>query len=340
MKKLFTSALVLALSLAAALAASAQTTQTIRRVSLTATGTNIYATFALAQSAAANNDIIQMEPGTYAFDIILTKPLVVVGPGYFLDLYTGAAALQANTTPATVANIVFDPGSSGTSVSGLTAGNLYVGTDNVTVQRCTITSQLRLNYNSQVGPVAVNNVNIRQNYLGTLDQYTSGFATTNILVTNNIITNTINLQYNTSGEFRNNVQPYTPSYSASLNNFNVVNNYFGYLYATPAFSNCTVTYNAFRFASAPTAGNNQNNVVQTNVFPYAPGATQYDAWFQLKAGTNSLRGAGENGVDIGAFAGNAPYRLGGLPAIPSIYQLSNSVSGNTLNVNLSTRSNN
>ena len=339
MKKLFTSALVLALGLAATLAASAQTTQTIRRVSLTATGTNIYATFALAQSAAANNDIIQMEPGTYGFDITLTKPLVVVGPGYFLDQYTGAAALQANTTPATVNNVFFNPGSSGSSLSGITASIVYVGTNDVTVQRCNVMSQLSLNYNNQVGSVAVNNVNIRQNYLNALQQFTSGFAATNILVTNNIIQGNISLQSNTSGEFRNNVQ-ITNNTFPTLNNFNVVNNYFGYQFSMPTLTNCTVTYNAFRFASAPTAGNNQNNVVQTNVFPYAPGATQYDAWFQLKAGTNSLRGAGENGVDIGAFAGNAPYRLGGLPAIPSIYQLSNSVSGNTLNVNLSTRSNN
>ena len=335
MKKLFTSALVLALSLVTVLAASAQT---IRRVSLTATGTNIYATFALAQAAAANNDIIQLEPGSHA-DITLTKPLVVVGPGYFLDRYTGAAALQANTTPATMNNVFFNPGSSGSSISGLSPGTLYVGVNDVTVQRCNISS-LNLNYNSAVGGVSVNNVNIRQNYIFSLTQYTSGVAATNLLVSNNIITGTVSLIYNTSGEFRHNVLPYTPSYSASLNNFNVVNNYFGYLYANPTFTNCTVTYNAFRFASAPTAGNNQNNVVETNVFALAPGTVQYDAWSLLKAGTNSLRGAGENGLDIGAFAGNAPYRLGGLPAIPAIYQLSNSVNGNTLNVNLSTRSNN
>ena len=335
MKKLSTSALVLALCLAAAFAASAQT---IRRVSLTATGTNIYNTFALAQAAAANNDIIQMEPGAHA-DITLTKPLVVVGTGYFLDRYTGAAAMQANTTPASVNNVFFNPGSSGASISGLTASIVYVGANDVSVQRCNVTNQLTLNYNNIVGNVAVNNVNIRQNYINSLQQFSSGVAATNILVSNNIIVATLNLVSNTSGEFRNNVLPYNTSFPGALNNFNVVNNYFGYFFATPTFTNCTVTFNAFRFASAPTTNNNQNNVVETNVFALAPGA-QHDAWFLLRAGTNALRGAGENGADIGVFAGNVPYRLGGLPAIPAIYQLSNSVNGNTLNVNLSTRSNN
>ena len=78
MKKLATSLFVLLLTAAATLSASAQT---IRRVSATATGTNIYATFALAQTAATAGDIIQLEPGTYNFDITLSKNLTVVGPG-------------------------------------------------------------------------------------------------------------------------------------------------------------------------------------------------------------------------------------------------------------------
>lgn len=335
MKKLATFVFVLLLTAVATLSASAQT---IRRVSATTTGTNIYATFALAQTAATAGDIIQMEPGTYSFDITLSKNLTVVGPGYFLGGNQNPG-LQANAQAATVNTIFFNAGSTGASVSGITAASAYVGTNGVTLQRCNITN-IYLNYDNSLGYVAVNNVNIRQNYCGFVRQYSGGYAATNLLITNNLFYYDINLGSLASGEFRQNVLTDCCSYNATLSNFNVVNNYFGYQYAAPTFTNCTVTYNAFRFASYPTAGNNINNVLPANVFVLAPGTTQFDAWFQLKTGTNVMRGTGENGVDMGAFAGNSPYKLGGLPAIPAIYQLSNSVNGNTLNVNMSTRSNN
>lgn len=337
MKKLATSVFVLLLTAAVAFSASAQT---IRRVSATTTGTNIYTTFALAQTAATAGDIVQMEPGTYAFDITLSKNLTVVGPGYFLG-GSQNSGLQANAQAATVNNIFFNAGSTGASVSGVSvASNVFIGTNGVTLQRCNVASYIYLNYDNQTGYVSVNNINIRQNYCGFIRQYSGSYSATNLLITNNIFVYDINLGTLASGEFRQNVMTDCCSYTATLNNFNVVNNYFGYQYAAPNFTNCTVNYNAFRFASYPTAGNNINNVLPANVFTLAPGTTQFDAWFQLKTGTNVLRGTGENGLDIGAFAGNAPYKLGGLPAIPAIYQLSNSVNGNTLNVNMSTRSNN
>jgi len=330
MKKLATSVFVLLLTAAVALSASAQT---IRRVSATTTGTNIYATFALAQTAATAGDIVQIEPGNYNFDINLTKNLTVVGPGYFLGSGQNNG-LQANSQAATVSNIYFATGSSGASVAGITASGAYLGADNVTLQRCYITSNVYLNYGS--GTTNVNNVNIRQNFLNSLQQYSGGPTATNILVTGNIFTGNVSLGANVNGEMRQNTFGFSYG-TPMLNNFNVINNYFGQYYA-PTFTNCTVRYNAFYNASVATTDNNQNNVQPSNVFANA--SPTFDAHYQLKTGTNVLRGTGENGLDIGAFAGNSPYKLGGLPAIPAIYQLSNSVNGNTLNVNMSTRSNN
>jgi len=330
MKNLSTSLFFVLLALATTISASAQT---IRRVSASVTGTNIYADFATAQTAAAAGDIIQIEPGAYGFNIDLNKSVTVVGPGYFL----GSALnpnLQANSQSATVNTIIYNTGSSGASVAGITASVVYFGANNVTLQRCYITNVVYLNYTNTL----ITNINIRQNYIASL-QHNQSAGATNLLMTNNIFVNYVTLNTNDGGEFRGNVMMDQSNYSPTLFNCNVVNNYFGYQYSAPAFTNCTVTYNAFLFAY-PTAGNNQNNVAKTAVFTLAPGTTPFDAWFQLKTGTNVLRTTGENGVDIGAFAGNSPYKLGGLPTIPAIYQLSNSVSGNTLNVNLSTRSNN
>ena len=76
------------------------------------------------------------------------------------------------------------------------------------------------------------------------------------------------------------------------------------------------------------------------MFNLSPGATAFDAWYLLKTGTNPARGTGQGGTDVGAFGGNAPYKLGGLPNIPAIYQQTQTITGNSLNGTLSTRSNN
>ena len=87
MKNLSASLLFVLLALAGQLSA-----QTIRRVNNTGiTGTNIYVDLTAAQTAAANGDIIQVEPSTTQYPAFsCTKQLTIVGPGYFLgELYGG-----------------------------------------------------------------------------------------------------------------------------------------------------------------------------------------------------------------------------------------------------------
>ena len=165
-------------------------------------------------------------------------------------------------------------------------------------------------------------------------------TSTNSLITNNIIINgnvSIAGAANT-GEFSNNS---VVNSNVSLNNFNVRNNYFNNTLTTTANTNWS--YNLFTTTTPPTLGtasNNTANVPLSSVFLLSPGA-QYDGWYKLRTSSPAL-GAGQGGVDVGA-TGSATgygYRFGGVPAIPAIYQLGQSVSGNTLNVTLSTRSNN
>ncbi|KAA9332089.1 hypothetical protein F0P96_11415 [Hymenobacter busanensis] len=325
MKKLYASLLTGLLLAAATLAAQAQT---IRRVNNSGiTGTNIYATVQLAHDAAVTGDIIQVEPSSTSYGTLsCSKNVTIVGPGYFLGSSQNPG-LQANPTSATLGSVYFTTGSAGASISGLTLSDVYIGTSNITVQRNYTTSWLYVGY----ATTGQSNLNIRQNYLYGMSYY--NYTANNVLVTNNIIYgNSVNLQ-GCSGEFTNNVGLGT----VSLDNFNVRNNYFANTF-TP--SNNIYSYNISAQAGFSTANNNQNNVPQASVFALAPGSTQFDAWYQLKAGTNPARGTGQGGTDIGAFGGNTPYKLSGLPAIPSIYQFNQTLSGNTLNVNLSTRSNN
>jgi hypothetical protein len=66
-----------------------------------------------------------------------------------------------------------------------------------------------------------------------------------------------------------------------------------------------------------------------------------DSQYQLKAGSPAI-GAGLSGEDCGMFGGNTPYRLSGLPNIPSVYFLGapTTSNGNTLPVTISVKTNN
>lgn len=322
MKKLYASLLTGLLLAAATLATEAQT---IRRVNNSGiTGTNIYSTVQLAHDAAVAGDIIQVEPSSDNYgNLNITKNVTVVGPGYFLGQNTG---LQANPLPASISNLYFSSGSSGASVAGLTMSQAYIGASNVSLQRCNLSSWIYLGY-----AVGTSNINIRQNYAPGLQHW--GNATNNVLVTNNIFVSSSSLAATVSGEMVNNVF----LSAVNVDNFNVRNNYFASSFQP---NNNLYSYNISAQSSFSTANNNQNNVPLASVFALSPGSTQFDAWYQLKSGTNPARGTGQNGADIGAFGGNTPYKLSGIPAIPSIYQFNQTLNGNTLNVNLSTRSNN
>jgi hypothetical protein len=92
------------------------------------------------------------------------------------------------------------------------------------------------------------------------------------------------------------------------------------------------------------ANGNKQNVTMTSVFE---GTGSSDGAFRLKSGSPAI-GAGygstsANPVDCGIFGGNTPYKLSGLPAIPSIYFYTNQPVGSNsdpINVQVKVRSNN
>lgn len=333
MKNFSTSLLFVLLVLASQVASA----QTIRRVNNNGiTGTNIYADLQSAHNAAANGDLIQVEPSTVNYGSLnCSKQLTIVGPGYFLT-ENQPPVLQANPVSALIGDISFNPGSAGTSVAGLTStSTFYVNANNIFVQRCLMQNgYVYLGY----GSVTTGAV-IRQNYFRGVQQSS---ASTNSLITNNIIVNgDVSLTgTGNTGEFSNNS---VINSNVSLNNFTVRNNYFNNGFSPTA--NTTWSHNFFTSASLPSGGTQSNNTVNiplATVFAQTTGSPQFDGWYKLRTGTNPAVGAGQGGIDIGATGsatGNG-YRFGGLPAIPAIYQLNHSVTGNTLNVTVGTRSNN
>ena len=317
--------------------------QTIRRVNnnVGITGPNIYATIQAAHDAAVAGDILHLEPSVTGYgNLAATKQLTIIGPGYFLDL-NQPPVLQVVNTTAQVGQLDFQTGSDGSSVAGLViSGSVYLRANNLNFIR---------NYSTGYVYVNLNNANsgnvIRQNYVANITYNNSGTAS-NLVITNNIITNSMNLALpGFTGIFNNNVVLGT-SY---FDNFTVKNNYL----ASISQSTVNTTYQNNLFGGAvPTAflvnTNNTANVTTASTFVLGPGSTQYDAWYKLRSGNTTASGKGENGADIGAYGSlglagvgvGYAYHLSGLPAVPAIYQLSQVVSGTSLNVTLSTRANN
>lgn len=90
----------------------------------------------------------------------------------------------------------------------------------------------------------------------------------------------------------------------------------------------------------PTGNGNQQNKAWNTIFNLTG---SYDGKYALKAGSPAI-GAGVSGIDAGIFGGATPYRLSGIPSVPTIYALTSPQGttpvGNSVQINLSTRSNN
>jgi hypothetical protein len=110
----------------------------------------------------------------------------------------------------------------------------------------------------------------------------------------------------------------------------------------PAFTGNNIVYanNIGTASQFPTGNGNLQNQPWNSIFTLTG---SWDGKYTLKAGSPAVA-AGTSGIDCGVFGGSTPYRLSGIPPIPSIYSLNSpqgtTPPGNTIQINLSTRSNN
>ena len=323
MKKLFAAPLLFAILLF-----SNNANAHIWRVDNNAGVNTDYTTVQAAHDAATTlaGDTLHIEPSANGYGILtVTKPLVIIGNGYFLTGANGNLGLQANTNNSIFNYIDFEPGSAGSTVQGVITTSLYLETPNILVRRNYIVNWIYVY-------TAGNNCTITENYFSYGFQQQTAPAT--ITVTNNIFVGSTNVGLNvtSTGTFENNT---CYNGSVSLSQFQVDNNIF---YATNFTPNNSVYFNNIGDATQfGNANGNQQNVVMTNVFQ---GGASTDAQYILKAGSPAI-GAGQGGVDCGAFGGPNPYVVSGIPNVPTIYSLTVPPTGTTnINVTISTKSNN
>lgn len=290
---------------------------------------------AVANAAVQNGDTIYVEASATSYNAVaLNKRLVLIGTGYFLSENTG---LQANPNDAVVGSISLDSLASGSSLLGLRFNQLFTNSnpDNITITRCHIS----ISTNSALPNSRLSNWVINKSYLGNISFGNTFYIFEDLQITNCFVSGSFIIVSNINTLLRNNVF----MNGVTTSNSYVANNIF-INFSSPNFTNCTVKYNIAQANVLPAGNNNQNNISQANLF-ILTGST--DGKYQLKAGSPALA-AGEpvNGEipDCGPFGTADPYRLSGIPPIPTIYAFTVPVSipssATTMTITVSTRSNN
>ncbi len=272
-----------------------------------------YATLQAANDAASNGDTIYVEGSPTDYDgADISKKLVIIGPGYFL---TDNDSTQAFGIAATFKDAInFNAGSAGSIITGCKINSeIYLNGNDISIIRCNLSTIL---YNGNI-----NNILIAQNYMNNIGTLSGSYSITNAIISNNIITYQIYTETNSGAlQIVNNVFT-TNSVGMSTHNSTIANNIFcSSTWGITENTGNTITNNIL--ASAGTnANSNQYNVVMANTFVDFSGSLNYsdDARWKLKAGSPAI-GAGISGVDCGAFGGQTPYVLSGVPNLPHIYE--------------------
>jgi hypothetical protein len=336
--------------------------QTVRRIS---TGMNLQT----EMNNATAGDILMVETGNYGA-ITFTKQLTLIGPGY-------ANAQTATPGNAVLGAVKFNTGSSGSWLTGFQAGDINVSVSNVVVMRnyCS-TIRVGINDAGNTWLAIANNVVIKQNLATRLEilANTSPGQVSNFSVKNNLFSWGFHLEGIIGGEIVNNTFDYNlngeeatrQSYISQEPNYNTgsvcgklnitfKNNILtniSYYYADwcPIINYPTDVYrnNILHTHASVTSVNIPGNTTITDLntlyqgYPNNPNGLAFDARNQLTA-NSPAKGAGEGGTDCGAFGGDEPYVLSGVPFVPSIYDLKvpqTTSQNGTLNIQIKGKTNN
>jgi hypothetical protein len=288
-----------------------------------------FSTFQAAHDAAAAGDTIYVEGNgneAHYGNITISKKLIIIGPGYFLNENDST---YANPIFARVLSIYIQPTAAGTEIYGLyiytadaNTNHLRIRASNVVIAR----NSFYLNYlNNILIDANVENVSITQNYAYQILTSSNSIVANNILISNNFISNIIDLNNLSSAIISNNV---IRAYLTHVFYSQIKNNIFYQAHTMDVLcvgnTGNFVAYNllAGGLVSGGTYGpGNVGNVDMSTVFVGYPtqGSYSTDGLWQLKADGPAI-GAGEGGIDCGMFGGPLPYVLSGLPAIPRIYE--------------------
>jgi hypothetical protein len=284
-----------------------------------------FRTFAEAQDAASPGDTIYFEgngeQSNYG-NLVITKKLVLIGPGYFLSENDSTSA---NQLYARILSAKVMASAAGTEIYGLyiytsdanTNCLVLYASDVIISRNCFYLNS----YNNIVIAGNVENIMISQNYTY---EIIANATLTNGIIANNYISYRINLNNTSSAIITNNVvgSNIQNVYNSQIKN-NIVYGNSGQSTLSATLTGNTVSYNlTLGPLGAGTYGpGNVGSVDMSTVFLGYPNQGSYstDGRFQLNPAGPAI-GAGEGGIDCGMFGGSLPYVLSCLPAVPHIYE--------------------
>lgn len=280
-----------------------------------------------------------VEAGSYG-NLDITKRVAIIGPGYFLG-----SSQQATTGSAVFGTINFKAGSENSVLMSCAVNSdINIGASAVTVSRCFANNINIGNNGTSFNPSSITNTTVKQCYVANqINQ--SNADNQNCTIKNNITKNIIAFQYAFSGDITNNIVTslggtgYISTYSPNSSAYVTVKNNILYSLGSYYSSNyVNAIYNVLYGNPTNLPSSNKVNISYSSIFVGA-NASSGDAQYMLSA-TSPAKGAGEGGVDCGAFGGDEPYVIGGVPSGPVVYQLSvpqSISSGSTLNVTVKAR---
>ncbi|MDI3320679.1 hypothetical protein [Pinibacter soli] len=309
---------------------------------------------AVNSASVTDGDSLYIEPSVTDYvtnSMTISKRLTFIGPGYLLDPANtnapGNSGLQVLTIDSRLGFFRLNAGANGSKFIGVTLTAAYFnGASNVTFERVGFTGNVY--FESGINDA----ITLRKCFF--LNNGISNAASvtiTNFVCENNIFYGYCNIaidQLTGSGNLFRNNSIYSSAYGVVLLNTYIANNIFG-TYAACTFTNSTVKNNLFQ-ANQTLSGTATGNIVNVDMNTvYVAGTTgSLDSRVALKAGSPA-KGTGLTvgsvvNPDMGAFGATDPYRLSGIPNIPSIYTLTVPTSipsgSATMNITFSTRNNN
>jgi hypothetical protein len=271
----------------------------------------------LANDAAAvvAGDTVYLEGSTVNYgDAIISKKLIIVGPGFFLGENDST---QANKVAVTLNSLNMNTGSEGSVVTGVSVSStLTLTAGSIVIKRC---------YSNYVVTVLSSNNILIQSWLNRITCYSSS---QNNLIKNNVIFAPIfeyglNMQDGSNAVVFNNI---------FFNNQRICNAEYrnnisvGAIYYNNAFEvagSCTVENNIAATGQYASYPDNLNYQDMSTVFVCWSACTGFtsDDRFKLLAPASPAIGYGYGGVDCGIFGGSQPYVLSGIPSFPAIWEL-------------------
>ena len=294
----------------AAICGAAQAT--ILRVNNTIGAGAPYSDLTAAIGAAQVGDTIVVDGSSTSYgDVTIDKSLVVMGPGYWRT-QNGLSAEGTNS--ALVQNLTISSTAETTVVRGMEVNaNLRINASQVVANRCLVRGSIHL-------ASGTTRVVVHQCFIGGL---VYGNGSSYAQITNNILTR----RYTDSGLYNKLIDSYI-AYNTTTNDWTNIH------YSDDVdCSGCTFENNIATFLRGSSANSYVGNYNQQE----GEGNRIYSGLdTDLAVKNQSMSDEKRAAIDgKGAFAGNDPYAISGIPAGPVVEDVTVPVSveqGNTLNV--------